>query len=122
MNLLEILKQLKNIEPDKDFSAKSLNFILRRTTAPMERNRYALNAANVWYFVRNNVEFGASLAMMVFVMYIMLGGFASWKWSAPLQVANLDPAALKAEAQAVDLQIRLTNLNYEAGILKNHCD
>ena len=72
----------------------------------------------VGMFLRHNLEFGASLAMMMLVLYVMLGGFSTLQWGAPLQVANLDPAALKAEAQAVDLQIKLTNLSYEAGGLE----
>ncbi|MDP2598365.1 MAG: hypothetical protein Q8P49_00875, partial [Candidatus Liptonbacteria bacterium] len=33
---------------------------------------------------------------------------------APLQISNLDPAMLKAEAQAIDIQIQLINLSYDA--------
>ena len=93
---------------------KSRNFILHQTPNPLK----TASAPRLTFgmFLRNNIEFGASLALMVLVVYVMLGGFSTLKWSAPLQVANLDPASLKAEAQAVDLQIKLTNLqNYEAG-------
>lgn len=101
MDLLTLLKELKKIQPDKDFTLKSRNLILKG-------NRPAIG---LWQILRSNIEFGASIALMVVLFYVMLGGLSSSRVGGPIQISNLDPAGLKAEAQAIDVQIQLTNLN-----------
>lgn len=102
MDLLKLLKELKNIEPDKDFTLKSRNLILRE---------FRPTSAEPWQILWSNIEFGASIALMVAMVYVMLGGLSTSKVGAPLQLSNLDPANLRAEAQAIDIQIQLTNLS-----------
>ena len=101
MNIFTLLRELKKIEPDKGFTLRSRALILREDVP----------ITNVWQIFRSNIEFGASIALMVALVYVMLGGLSSSKIAAPIQISNLDPAGLKAEAQAVDLQIQLTNLS-----------
>ena len=106
MDLLSLLKELKKIEPDRAFALKSKNMILA------EKEKKSMG---VWEILRSNIEFGASIALMVAIVYVMLGGLSNSKVGAPLQISNLDPAGLKAEAQAISLQIQLANLSYQEG-------
>ena len=112
MDLLKLLKELKKIEPDKDFTLKSRSFILNLNKLdPASRVGQDRPAVSVWQILRSNIEFGASIALMVAMVYVMLGGLSSSKVGAPIQISNLDPAGLRAEAQAIDIQIQLTNLS-----------
>lgn len=103
MDIFKNLQSLKAIEPRKDFTIKSRSLILGEDR-PM--------VATIWGIILKNVEMGASLALVGLLIFMILGGFSAWNFFAPLRISNLDPASLKAEAQAVDIQIQLTNLNY----------
>jgi len=103
MNLLELLKQFKAISPDPAFKEQSKRAIL--ATEP---------AAPVWtprrMFFRV-VETGVAVALTGFFIFLIMGGFSGSTIS-PVQYAALDPASLHAEAQAIDMQIQLAQLNY----------
>ncbi|MBI4087279.1 MAG: hypothetical protein HY434_00410 [Candidatus Liptonbacteria bacterium] len=101
MDIFTLLKELKKIEPDRGFTLRSKNLILKNDKP----------AFGVWQILRSNIEFGASIALMVALVYIVLGGLSTSKIAAPLQISNLDPAGLRVEAQAIDVQIELTNLS-----------
>jgi hypothetical protein len=47
----------------------------------------------------------------VFVI-LLVGGFSTWKFLSPLHVESLDPAGLRAEAHAIDIQIQLADIAY----------
>lgn len=105
MEPMEVLKKLKNIEADKEFSRNSRILILNTPT------RVKLTA---WNIILKNLELGTSLALAGLLIFMIIGGFSAWKFFAPLRVANLDPAAMRAEAEAIDMQIQLANLNYNS--------
>ena len=47
---------------------------------------------------------------------MILGGFSALKFLSPLQqLTTIDPIGLRAEADAIDIQIQLTGLDYEGG-------
>jgi len=106
MDLLGRLKNLKNIEPDEGYAERSRSLIL---------NTERQIKLGVWDIVFRNLELGAALALVGVLMLLTIGGFSFWKGAAPLQISNLDPAGLKAEATAIDIQIQLMNLNYVGG-------
>ncbi|MBU6500372.1 MAG: hypothetical protein KGJ89_00895 [Patescibacteria group bacterium] len=106
MDLLETLKKFKHIEPNQEFS-KSSRILILNTPAKIR--------FTVWSVILKNMELGASLALAGLLIFMIVGGFSAWKFLAPLQVANLDPSTLRAEAHAIDIQIQLANLNYNGG-------
>ncbi|MEK7195396.1 MAG: hypothetical protein AAB655_01740 [Patescibacteria group bacterium] len=106
MELLELLKELKTIEPDREFSTKSRNFILN------EYRGAEMGKLTFWQLTARSLETATSLALAVVLVFMILGGFSAWKFVSPSKLASsLDPASLRAEADAIDIQIQLTNLN-----------
>jgi len=106
MDLLKTLKKLKNIKADEGFTRKSRDLILATSrSAP-------LNTLNIWRIILNNFETGAALALAGLLIFMIMGGFSAWKFFSPLQISGLDQASLRAEAQAIDIQIQLTDLTY----------
>lgn len=110
MDLINLLKKLKSIEPNGEFTRNSRRLILAT------RQGQRINA--IMGLILKNLEMGASLALAGLLIFMIFGGFTAWKLFTPLEFSNLDPSGLKAEAQAIDIQIQLTNLNYnESSIL-----
>lgn len=101
MNLFETLKQLKNIQPDQAFSENSRRDIL--TVAPKEVFSPRLIFARF-------VGVAGSLALAGALIFIIAGGLSATDL-AP-KFSSIDPSALRAEAQAIDMQINLLNINY----------
>ena len=97
------LLQWEHIEPDKDYTKKSRLLILHHA----KENKFGF-----WHLFFKNIELGTTVALTGLLIFLILGGFSAWRVTSPLQVSNLDPTALKAEAQAIDIQIELANLNY----------
>lgn len=104
MNLLEILKQFKRIEPDPVFKENSRRAILAQEPAPATRGWSAQRS--LWRII----EVGAAVALTGFFVLLITGAF-SGTGIAP-QYSAIDPQGLRAEAQAIDIQIQLANLNY----------
>lgn len=97
MDILKELKNLKNIEPDKGFLVRSKADIM----APKVLAGQFFGAR----FINPRMAF-ASFSMVAALLLAFI------KFVSPLEVAQVDHSALKAEAQAIDIQIELTNLNY----------
>ena len=114
----EIFKQLKKlqmIEPDKQ-STERLRALIIATEKSIRTKRISM-----WDVILKNVEIGASFALAGILIITILGGFSAWRFLSPLKLSNLDTTGLKAEAQAVDIQIQLTNLDYDeiVGVMKS---
>ena len=109
MNLFEVLKNLKNIEADKGFTARSRSMVLRGGREPV---------TSIFSVVFRGLEVGASLALAGLLIFAMLGGLAAWDVLAPVDVTALDPDGLRAEAEAIDIQIELMGLNYKESLKK----
>lgn len=101
MNLLETLKEFKKIRPDPAFSENSRRTVL--ACEPKER----LSPRRI--FARSLAVAG-SLAMAGALIFIIAGGLSATDL-AP-QFSSIDPTALRAEAEAIDTQINLLNVNY----------
>ncbi len=106
MDLLNTLKKFKNIQPERGYAEKSRSLVL----SVKREARF-----NVWNIALRNIELGATFALAGVLILLIVGGFSSWEGAAPLYISNLDPAGLKAEATAIDIQIQLMNLDYAGG-------
>lgn len=104
MDVIKILKNLKNIEPGKEFTETSRSLILNVTPKPK---------SGFLNILVKNLELGVSLALAGLLIFLIVGGFSAWRIFSPMQISNIDPVALRAEAQAIDIQIQLANLNYK---------
>jgi hypothetical protein len=104
MQLFEILKQFKRIEPDQAFKEKSKRAVL----SYQPRQRVSLRRAIMGFF-----ETGIALALTGFFILLITGRFSGSSYIAPVQFSVINPQTLHAEAQAVDIQIQLANLSYQ---------
>jgi hypothetical protein len=52
------------------------------------------------------------VALVGFFILILTGSFSPTRSIAPIQYAVIDPTGLHAEAQAIDMQIQLANIEY----------
>ena len=67
--------------------------------------------------LRQSFQYGSSIVATTAVVLLLLGGFSVLRIFSPLsKLSSLDAAALQAEAQAIDMQIQLTNLSYSEPI------
>jgi hypothetical protein len=105
MKLSDILKQFKNIEPGAQFSERSRRQILLSPQgAPM-------TIRGVFAFL-HIIETGAAVALAGFFILILTGSFSPTASIAPIQYSVIDPQGLHAEAQAIDMQIELADIQY----------
>jgi hypothetical protein len=106
MELFETLKQFKKITPDATRQEISKRAILAQT--PLE--------PRVVWGVRRSLaaifETGFAVALTVFFILIIIGKFPGQSSVAPVQLSVINPTTLKAEAQAVDIQIQLAQIAY----------
>lgn len=105
MKLFDILKQFKNIEPDAEFSQRSRREIL---LSPQTERR---SMRGVFAFL-HLLETGAAVVLVGFFILILTGSFPATRSIAPIQYSVIDPQGLHAEAQAIDMQIRLADIEY----------
>jgi hypothetical protein len=105
MKLFDILKQFKNIEPDADFSRRSRAEIL---LSPQNERR---TMRGIFAFL-HVIETGAAVALIGFFILILTGSFSPTSSIAPIQYSVIDPQGLHAEAQAIDMQIELADVEY----------
>jgi hypothetical protein len=113
MNLFELLKQFKNIKPDAAFSETSKRAIF----AMNPREETARAAGSIWGSPRRTflrlIETGVAVALTGFFILLITGALSGSRF-APVQYSAIDPQGLRAEADAIDIQIQLANLNYTA--------
>lgn len=107
MDLLDTLKQFKNIEPDRARAAESRFIILNEKPIPPKTGIFW-----VWQLALRSMEAGSAIALAGVVLILILGGFGKIQTFSPLNLSGLDNAGLRAEAEAIDAQIQLTNLSY----------
>jgi len=102
MNSLEILKKLKEIVPDRYYAERSRTQILAT-----ERPR----RLSPWRIFAESLEAGSAMVLAGALLVLILGGFSGIN---VLNIASLNPTSLKAEADAIDMQIQLTDLSYQS--------
>jgi hypothetical protein len=105
MKISDILKQFKHIEPDAGFSERSKREVLLSPRSAPRTMR------GVFAFL-HLLETGAAVALAGFFILILTGSFSPTRSIAPIQYSVIDPQGLQAEAQAIDMQIQLANIDY----------
>lgn len=105
MKLFDILKQFKTIEPDAQFTARSKREIL---FSPRPERR---TMRGVFAFL-HVLETSAAVVLAGLFILVLTGSFSGGGSVAPIQYSVIDPAGLHAEAQAIDMQIQLANIDY----------
>jgi hypothetical protein len=108
MNIFERIKQLKFIEPDASFAERSKRDIFASPVPAMPFRRPTLRRFVVRFF-----EVGVATALVAVFILIMTGGLSTLPF-APVPFSAVSPTALRVEAQAVDIQIQLATLAYQA--------
>lgn len=104
MNLKTLFKQLKTIEPDAAYTARS-----RRTVLGL-RDGHPVTAPTFWDIIVRGLTSGSSIALGGILLLIIAGAFSFSAFLSPFELSGLDPTGLRAEAQAVDIQIQLTDI------------
>jgi hypothetical protein len=107
MEFEKILQQFKKIQPDKDYSASSRRIILA-TASPVKRS------FGVVRFIFSNIQSASAIALTSFLLVLIFGGFSIFKFLNPLRLSSLDPAGLHAEADAIDMQLQVAGVTYDA--------
>ncbi|HUC31379.1 MAG TPA: hypothetical protein VMR99_01660 [Candidatus Paceibacterota bacterium] len=105
MKLFDSLKQFKTIKPDAEFTQRSRTEILLSPQAAPRTMR------GVFAFL-HIVEAGAAVALVGFFILIVTGIFPATRSITPIQYSVIDPEGLHAEAQAIDMQIQLADIEY----------
>lgn len=107
METTDLLKKLKSIQPDKDYSRKSRMVVLshKEKTLPI----LYLSPKEITMSVLRS---GWAIALTAALMLLALGSFSVLKMFSPATTAVVDLTGLRAEAQAIDTQIELTNIVY----------
>ncbi|MDE2019201.1 MAG: hypothetical protein KGJ13_02520 [Patescibacteria group bacterium] len=103
MTLEENLKKLKNIQPDPTYTDYSRRAILASVQ---------LQQITFGKIIGRILETAGSVALVGLMIFAITGGFSGSKYLSPVQFSGIDPSALHAEAQAIDMQINLANLTY----------
>ncbi len=105
MKLSDLISEFKRIEPDPQFSEHSKRAVLATVQAP-----FAVRERGITIFFRA-LEAGVALVLAGFFIIIATGGLSGTTLD-PVHYAVIDPSGLQAEAQAIDIQIQLANLDY----------
>jgi len=103
-DLNEIFKKIRNINPDPDYVRKSRFLILESKP---------LKATGFWSFVFHNLQFGSVVAVTAALVLLILGGFSVLNFLSPFRLTSLDTISLRAEADAIDLQVEIADLSYD---------
>jgi hypothetical protein len=106
MDIEKVLRQLKAIQPDKDYAASSRRAIL-------STERVARVPFGAVRFIFSNLQSAGAIALTGVLIILMVGAFSVFRFLNPFRISSLDPAGLRAEAQAVDMQIQVANLTYQ---------
>src|SRR3989344_3677940 len=106
MEILDILKKFKQMNPDADYTKRSRSFIVETPFV------VASPLTSPWRVFMQSLQFGSAIALVGATVILIVGGFSSWKFLSPFRMANLDIATLRAEAEAVSIQVELTDINY----------
>lgn len=110
MELIEILKKLKKIEANAEYTRKSRQIIMSQ-----ERNVWPVFSLK--HFAVNIFQSGSAIAMTAMVLLLIFGSFSLWKIFSRGNPIAIELTGLQAEAQAIDIQIQLTNIAYHEPVL-----
>ena len=104
MKLTELIKQLKSIEADAEYTARSRHAIMGGAQkAPR---------LTIFSYIGRALAEGSAIVLAGALLIVIMAGFSTWEFLSPFELKSLDPVGLRAEAHAIDIQIQLTNLAY----------
>ncbi len=103
--LLEILKALKILQPDKGFLERSKNLIL---SVPQKQFPGLVRG------ILDSLKLSAALTLASLLLFVVIGGFSylNLQKISPAAVSLINEAKLKSEASNLDFQIRLGEVSY----------
>jgi hypothetical protein len=114
MELFDLLKNFKKIQPDAAYKESSKRAVL----AEMLQKRIS-----AWRTIATIFETGFAVALAIFFVLIITSQVPGISLPGPLttkipgvspaQLSVINPQTLRAEAQAVDIQIQLAQLTYQ---------
>ena len=111
-NIIEKLKNLKKIAPDKDYSQKSLAFILN---SPKTSATKFFEISLLWQKMLTGLKLSTSIAIAsVLVLVIFISALYFNSVISPLILPGLDNSKISAEAQQINqsIDINLNEINY----------
>lgn len=103
-DITQQLKTMRNITPEAGYTRRSRSLLV---AAPVTQK-----PLSTWRVLVTSFQFGSATALTAVLLLVIIGGFSAWKLISPFRLGSLDPASLRAEAEAIDIQIELTNLAY----------
>ena len=109
MEIIELLKKIKSVEANHDYSRKSRGIILSHAKEETFNSNITVGGIIAGVF-----RSGWATALTAVFLFLVIGGFSVLKIFSPATTAVVDITGLKAEAQAIDAQIELTNIVYNA--------
>ncbi|TSC81962.1 MAG: hypothetical protein G01um101420_745 [Parcubacteria group bacterium Gr01-1014_20] len=107
MDLLKSLRKLNRIQPDQEYSRKSKLVVLNTQQLDPTPSVFRLLAIS-------SARFTTALGIVAVFILVVVGGFSVNKTGDEI-ISGLDLRGLRAEAQAIDIQIELTRVVYEEG-------
>ncbi len=109
MELTELLKKIQGLKAHPEYVRSSRARILGTDSRWQAET---LPRPSPWQVLLHGLQFGGAVTLASIFVILVIGGFSTWKFLSPFRLASLDPVGLRAEAQAVDIQIQLTNIDY----------
>jgi hypothetical protein len=106
MDIIKLLQKLKNIEADPEYTKMSRQRILN--LSPERDGTFR----TPWQFILHSLQFGSAVALATLLVVLTIGGLAAWESVSHIELSSLAPSNLKAEAEAIDVQIQLTDIVY----------
>ena len=103
MDILKQLQQFKSIQADPAYTQASRRAILNADSVPTPLTPFR--------FLLHLVERGPAIVLTAIFLFLIIGGVSAWKIISPFD--GLDPGSLRAEAEAIDVQIQLTDISYQ---------
>ena len=106
IELTELLKELKKITADSYYTARvRAYFVQEKESRPIVRLTLA-------QLIFNTFQTSSAIVLAGILMLAALGGLSLSQFWSPVKLTSLDPVGIRVEAQAIDIQIQLSNLNY----------
>lgn len=111
-NIVEKLKNLKEIQPDKEYSQRSLSFIFN---SPQTASPKLFEISVLWQKTLNSLKLSSSLAIAgVLVFVVFISALYLNTVVSPLILPGLNTSNISAEAHQIDqsININLSEINY----------
>lgn len=106
MDILKLLKKLQRIEADPGYVRRSRILILK---SKPNASPFPITFSRI---LMNSLEMGTTVVLTGLLIVLILGGFSAGRFLTPFQLSSLDPESLRAEANAIDIQVKLIGPAY----------